>query len=267
MHQAPRGLRQSPFRGGCNPQFFYLSPIHEEALARLYFLVEQRRRLGLLMGPPGSGKSLLLEVFARQLRRQGRPVAKLSLLGVGATEVLALLARELSVAADLGAAPAVLWRAICDRLTEYRFEETETIVLLDDADQAQPQVVSQVTRLALSEFTADARLTIVLAGQQSRMGRVGRRLLDLAELRIDLDAWQPDDTEQYVRHSLAEAGFESAVFEQAAIDRLHTLAQGIPRRVTQLADLALLAAVGRQAAQIDAELVESVYNELGVVEV
>lgn len=43
MYQAHWGLRESPFRGLLDPKFFYQSPTHEEALARLHFLVEQRR--------------------------------------------------------------------------------------------------------------------------------------------------------------------------------------------------------------------------------
>jgi len=63
MYQTHWGLQESPFRGCLDPKSFYQSPTHEEALARLHFLVEHGRRLGLLTGPSGSGKSLLLEVF------------------------------------------------------------------------------------------------------------------------------------------------------------------------------------------------------------
>ena len=72
MYQAHWGLQESPFRGDLDPKSYYQSPTHEEALARLSFLVGQHRRLGLLVGPSGSGKSLLLEVFAQQLRRGKR---------------------------------------------------------------------------------------------------------------------------------------------------------------------------------------------------
>ena len=76
MYQTHWGLRETPFRTCLDPRFFYQSPTHEEALARLHFLVEQNRRLGVLLGEPGSGKSLLLEVFAAEGRRDGRAVAK-----------------------------------------------------------------------------------------------------------------------------------------------------------------------------------------------
>ena len=97
MYQAHWGLQESPFRGDLDPKSFYPSPTHEEALARLNFLVEQHHRLGLLIGPAGSGKSLLFEVFAQQLRRQGRSVAKLSLLDVEPAEMLSLLASRVGI--------------------------------------------------------------------------------------------------------------------------------------------------------------------------
>ena len=49
-YQSYWGIRCAPFRGCFDPEFFYQSPTHEEALARLHFLVEQRRRMGLLIG-------------------------------------------------------------------------------------------------------------------------------------------------------------------------------------------------------------------------
>ena len=64
MYQKYWGLRESPFRSGRARRRFYNSPTHDEALSRLHFLVEQHYRMGLLVGPSGSGKSLLLNVFA-----------------------------------------------------------------------------------------------------------------------------------------------------------------------------------------------------------
>jgi len=267
MYQAHWGLKVRPFASGLDLRGFYQSPTHEEALARLYFLVEQRRRLGLLMGPAGSGKSLLLEVFAADLRRSGLTVAKLNLLGVQPAEMLCLLGAELGLNLDPSCCLAALWRALTDRLTEFRYQQLDTVILLDDADQAVRQVVSQMTRLAHYDPRPEARLTLVLVGREERIGALGPRLLDLADLRIDLAPWRETETAEYLKKSLAAAGRAEPVFDEPAVARLHELAHGIPRRVTQLADLALLAGAGRELPQVDAEVVESVYEELGVVEV
>lgn len=262
MYQAHWGLQASPFSG--ETATFHSTPTHDEALARLFFLVEQRRRLGLLMGPAGSGKSTLLNYFARQMRREGRPVARLSLVGLQPSELLALIGDDFSLGLSPTTPLPLLWRAIDDRLAEHRVQQVDTVVLLDDADQAAGAVLGQVSRLVIAGGAPDARLTVVLAGQQERVGRIGSRLLDLVDLRIDLTPWAETETVEYLNDMLAEAGRETPIFDEDAVNRLHELARGIPRRVRRLADLSLLAGAGRQLDHIDAETVAAAFEELGV---
>ena len=77
-YRAHWNLRETPFGGGLNPRYFFPSPAHDEALARLHFLVEHHQRLGLLLGSTGTGKSLVLDVLARDMRRFGAQVANIS---------------------------------------------------------------------------------------------------------------------------------------------------------------------------------------------
>jgi general secretion pathway protein A len=267
MYLPQWGLRDTPFRSAYDARYFFESSTHEEACARLHFLVEQHRRLGLLMGDFGSGKSMLLEAFARAVRRGGHPAALIDLVGLQGTDMLAELAIQFGLSPDQGATAASLWRSLADRIVEYRYQLLDTVILLDDADQASHEVLAQITRLAQLERSAEARLTLVLAGRRERMNRVGRALLELAELRIDIEPWEPADTASYLKHALEQAGCQTEVFTASAIERLHQIAQGIPRRVSQLADLSLLAGAGQNLPQIDVAVVESVYHELGVIQV
>jgi type II secretory pathway predicted ATPase ExeA len=264
MYQTYWGLRESPFQGRLDPRFFYQSPTHEEALARLQFLVDQRRRLGLLVGPSGSGKSLLFEVLAGQLRRASRQVAKLSLLGITPSELLWRMASSWGVSLNPTPSIARLWRAVTDRLIENRYQQIATIVLLDDADQADPQALQHVTRLAGFDPSPDQRLTIVLASRNDGMATLGNRLLEMADLRIDVGPWEQADTEGFLQTSLAHVGRATNVFNGPAVTRLHELSRGIPRRVSQLADLSLLAGAGASLQQIDVDLVDSVSRELAI---
>lgn len=63
-----------------------------------------------------------------------------------------------------------------------------------------------------------------------------------------------------------QVGCTDLIFSTEALHQLHDLAGGIPRRVAQLANLALLAGAGRELEQIDADTVDSVYHELGTVD-
>ena len=159
-----------------------------------------------------------------------------------------------------------LWRLIKDRIAEHRYERVPTVLLVDDADCAGRDVLAQLTRLVKIDPGPDSLLTVVLAGQPNRIGRLGTGLLELAELRIDLEPWEPADTGRFIEAALEKSGRKAPVFAEPAVERLHELAQGVPRRVSQLADLALVAGAGRRLDAIDADTVESVCQELGVIE-
>jgi general secretion pathway protein A len=185
-------------------------------------------------------------------------------MGVESPELLQKLALGLGLNGTRGDSIVYLWRRVLDRLLEFRYQQQVVVILLDDIDQASPVVLAQVTRLVQHDRSPQSRLTLVLAGRNDRMSHLGPELAELAELRIDVEPWDERDTDQYLKTALAQAGCRRELFAPGAVARLHELACGIPRRVTQLADLSLLAAAGRELPQVDAEVVESAYHELGV---
>jgi type II secretory pathway predicted ATPase ExeA len=259
------GLRESPFAAGIDPRAFYQSSNHEEALARLHFLVDQPRRIGLLLGDSGVGKTLLLEVFAHQKRSPTRQVALMSLLGMTSAEFLWQLSAQLGQELPARESMFELWRGISDRIRENRYQHMGTVILLDDADEAASDVLVQVARVAQIDPSTAARLTIVLTAQSRRLASLGRRLLELADLRIDLEPWSEPETMAYLRWALLQAGRTKATFSPEAMRHIHELSDGIPRRVKQLADMALVAGAGSEVELIDVEVVDSVFHELGVM--
>jgi general secretion pathway protein A len=266
MYQAHWGLSHSPFGSGLDRRRFFRSPTHDEALARLHFLVDQGRRLGLLLGGAGSGKSLVLDVFGHEVRRTGGHVLRLNLLGLAEHEFLWQLALAMGHNPSRHEPIFLLWQAITDRLSENRQQQLATLLLLDDADEACPEVLEQVARLTQYDPTSEARLTLVLAAAGHRLPRLGQRLLGLAELRIDIQGWEHEDTASYIGQALRAAGRHEPAFDEMALLRLHELSLGIPRRVNQLADLSLLAAAGQGLQTIDEATVEAVCSELGIKE-
>ncbi len=231
MYQSHWDLRESPFQGDSAMQFLHQSPTHEEALARLQFLTDNHRRLGLLLGASGSGKSLLLDVFTQQLRRRGRPVVKIGLLGLEPGEFLFLLAAGLKLNFEPSASPLALWRAIADRLAEFHYQKLETVILLDDADCADDRVLAQVARLACCDPSNQSRLTLILAVRGENIRRLGDRLLELAELRIDLEPWDRAGTANFLNSSLAQSGARARSFPSrpsTACTSLHTAHPAAP---------------------------------------
>jgi general secretion pathway protein A len=84
----------------------------------------------------------------------------------------------------------------------------------------------------------------------------------MSDLRIELETWDPEDTLDFLTASLAKAGNSGEVFDPNAASRVHELTQGVPRKVSNLAELALVAGAGQQLKSIDAATIDAVFEEL-----
>ena len=253
------GMSDSPFRAQERIRYFFASPTHDEALARLGFLVDSGHSLGILTGHDGVGRSTVLEVFARGLRQQGHVVCSMNLLGLDERSFLWTLAAGLGCNPRAAEVPFSLNCRISDRLREFALTGRTTVLLLDDADQAAHEVLIQIQRLLKTHARG---LTLILAIESSRMARLGGDLLQLSQLRIRLEPWSADDIREYLETSLSRVGCNRPVFEDSATLRLHELTDGTPRWVAQLAELALLAAASHQQDTVDGPMIEAVYQEL-----
>lgn len=255
---------EAPFSTNLESRRFFSGTSQEEALSRLHFLVDNRRRLGLLVGPHGCGKSMTLEVCSRQFRQQGRIVVRTGVVGVDAEEF------QWTIAAGLGANPKSnatsreLWREIEDRILANRYQRLDTVLLVDDAEEAETEVLTSLTRLAQFDLSEESRFTIVLAADIARSHLLGRRLQELCDLRVELEPWDREETAEFIRTSLTAAACNTSLFTDGAAERLFELTGGIPRRVQQLAQLSLLAATAQDLVDIDEDTLEAVQRELSV---
>jgi general secretion pathway protein A len=256
------GLQRWPFRGSPAAAQFYPTPGHNEALARIDHLVEARLRVGVLVGEAGVGKTVVFTEAAKQLRRQGRAVAVVDALGTATQEFLWQIAGGLKSPLREDADVPWLWRRIADRIAENRVQQISTVILVDDAGSAGPDLLTQFARLARLDNAPRARLTIVLASQPGPASRWNDSLRNLIDLRIELSAWSSEDTIGYVQMALVEAGRFEPLFEDQALAALHELTRGIPKQVAQLADFSLMAGAAAELEMIDAATVEAAYDEL-----
>lgn len=258
-------LQRDPFSGRLDATSYVATPVQDEALARLRFLVEGRKRLGLMIGPSGAGKSLTLEVFAQQERRRAAIASRISLVGLESSELLMSLCDAWQVNVETGATTIERWAGIFARLAECRVCGTSVTLLLDDVDEARPETLQAIVRLLLHDASSRWPLTIVLAGRTEGVRSLPTRLLELVDLRIDVDGWESSDTAQFLADALRQAGRPAPLFTAGAAEAIHALSQGVARHIEQLADLALIAGAGRGLTQIDAEMIDSVHAELASV--
>jgi type II secretory pathway predicted ATPase ExeA len=232
------------------------TPAWEEASARLQFLVDRGARLGLLVGGAGVGKSLLLECFAEEQRAAGCLTAVVNAAGLAPEELLQTLADKLQTPTEPDWNLFRLWRAVNDRLLELRFLREQAVVLVDDAQLAGGDVLVHLYRLLHAEAAADARLTVVVASTTESVSRLGRSLLDLVDLRVELPAWSAMETKALINATSKQV--RSIRFTDEAVERIWELTGGMPRGVIRLAELCRLAAEADGGDCVDFATVDGV---------
>ena len=262
MHERYWELNGSPFQGTADLRWFWESPAHDEAVARLLFVVEQRRRFGLMLGPAGTGKTLVLKAARRDAERLGRSVAAVDLFGLDSNELL----WQLSIALRLGPRDDRsrwwLWQAICDHLQALHSAHVPAVLFLDHLERADADCLEVLERLLHLDAANDSCLTILAAARDNFDEQVFPELTELSEFRIELPLCDRRETEQFVTSLLHKAGSQRQIFTPGAFDLLYEISQGVPRTIVRLCDIALAAGAHQELLRIDGETLLAVVGEL-----
>ncbi|MCC7337829.1 MAG: AAA family ATPase [Pirellulaceae bacterium] len=250
-------LSGAPFSGSS----FYRGATIDEALARIEFLVSNRRSIGSLVGASGVGKSRLLQYFAANppisTDIPSLQMFRASMLGMSAGELLSDLAGRLAGRrCEQDAASA--WSLICDYFQAARREGTQAVLLVDDCESATTAAEADLTRLLSMTFP----LTVIFAVESRMISAVSRAIVDRCELQIELPAWDIMQSAEFLAWMSISLGRNTPVFTDLAVERIQELSQGVARRIVQLTDLALVAGAVAQADCIDADCIEQVAFEL-----
>ena len=136
------------------------------------------------------------------------------------------------------------------------------MIFCDNVEEAEADVLTLLARLAQFDLTEDARLSLVLASEDMRTHLLGKRLLELCDLRIELEPWSADEVIAFVQGTLEAAACGSGLFTAAAMRQLTELSGGIPRRVQHLAQMALIASSAKDLEEIDEDILHAVHEEL-----
>lgn len=262
MYTAYWGLAEAPFRNTIDPRWFFESAGHEEALARLLYLVEHERRCGVVSGGIGTGKSLLLELVESEAGRAGAQAAVVDLIGRSGREMLWEIVAALGLGPGTDEAPQKLWRRLQDRITVNQHLGRPLVLLFDHLERAHAECLEAIERLQQLSAPGRAAFTLILAIRSERSHDLLRRLREMSDVRIELAPFDREQTRAYVETLLTRAGAERPLFDDSAFERLFEETHGVPREINRLCELSLLAGMAEQAGSIDATLVTAAAEEL-----
>ena len=255
-------LAETPFSCHSDPKWFHPSPVHEEALARLLFLVECERRFGVLLGESGTGKTLLLKVLLRELHEHRVAAKYVDCYGLEPLELLSELALALELP-PLG--PETLhesFRRVADSLHALFLTRQRLVLCFDHLERTSDETLSALQRLIHTGTDRFSSVTFLVACQARDVGRIAPLLEEHAELRVELPRLNLEETVWYVSDLLQKAGWSDQAFDVQAIEAIHAKSRGLPREINRLCELSLLAAMSEQRDRIGPDVVEAASAEV-----
>ncbi len=255
-------LSCDPFEAISSGRSFFQCAAQEESLARIDFLIQQNRRVGLLLGRPGLGKSSVLRHVCHASKRRGCSVGMINVFGMDEQEFLHAVARVLGCPTESESSAIVLWRETHDALLANCYEQKPTVLCFDDVHEADTGVLNGIIRLAQWQPPTKPLVSLILGADSDRVSWLGERILDRCEMRIELEPWNRNDTLAYVHAAALCGGSEKPLFDGPSIDALHDCTQGNPRQIRQLAEFALVAAASQSLAQVDLSTLQACEEEL-----
>lgn len=260
------GLATLPFAESTDPSQLVSLPGHEAAIRRLRYGLEQGRGPVLLFGPSGSGKTVLAAKLGREL---GGRVVHVHYPAMPAPEFLAFLADELDglhrTASSSAPGLHATLRRLRGQLSGPSSRGKPVLLIVDEAQLIDDPATFEALRL-LQNYSVGGPpdLQLLIVGAPEVLFALPPSLDDRLTARYTLAPLTEDESARYLLGRLESAGAKTPLFEDEHLGALHFLADGLPRRLNRLADLALLIAFADGLSRPDSRSIEIASQDLAV---
>jgi len=263
-------LDRPPFDAGPDPDFFFESRAHGEALARLlYFSTDRAMGLAAITGEIGAGKTMTLQVLAHRLPPDVYRVITVFTAPESPAGMLAEINRLLGGAesATTGEGADALRREF-HRLLSQRIMASgrHLLIVIDEAQLMSDACLDTVKCLTNPVETGGSHVSVVLSGQPELKVRL--RAVPQVQQRMGLLyhlGYLPrEEVPAYVRHRLAVARSGSLdLFDAEGLDLLYRFSGGCPRQINRVCKLAVDRACVLRKTAVDVGMVEMIVNDFG----
>lgn len=259
------GLKRFPFDKNIKPSDAMDTEPLKECLARLEY-IKRRGGILLLTGDPGVGKTLVLRRYVQSLNENLFKTYYTPLSTLSRSDILYHLNRMLGLPHRLS--KSAVYSQIQKTLLESKEQLGKTVLLIiDEAHLLQTGPLEELRLLTNFKMDSYDPFILVLSGQSDL-----RRVMEFAvmepfnqriAIRYHMPGLSPDQSKLYVTHHLKLAGAKEPILDEKALEAVHEISFGIPRKIGAVTEQALTYAMFDQKRTVTPEIVLKVKSLQG----
>jgi general secretion pathway protein A len=256
------GLKKYPFENVPDPEFMYYSSEHEEALVRLVYAVKRNKGAVLLTGEVGCGKTMLSRVFIQQMTDTEFDIGLITNPSLVPLDFLKEALYQIGLDPQSNS-KAELLKLLNDHMVDNMRKGRTTLFIIDEAQLIYQETFEEIRLLLNFQLNDRFLLNLVLIGQPELRDKIRayKQLDQRIAIRYHLNPLSTQDTRNYIAFRLDKAGQKSNMFTDDAMQEIYHYSEGVPRKVNNICDLALLIGFSTTSEKIDSDIIKKVIKD------
>lgn len=266
MYESHFGFKTRPFTATPNTECFFPTEHTRRAFDSVVSCIDRASGAALIVGGSGLGKSLLLQVLGSHFQ-QGYSVAILESASITSRrELLQSILFELGLPYR-GMEEGELRLTLMDYLKPSDRCPNGLLLCVDEAHLMQTKLLEELKMITNLVRDGRPRARLVLAGNATIEERLTDPKLESLNQRIATRAYlQPmsqKECRDYVAAHLNHAGRQTLeIFDDDAVEAVHTATNGIPRLVNQVCDHSFILAIAEGNTRITKEIINEAWSDI-----
>jgi len=266
MYDGCFGLTRRPFASVPQVDQYFPAGAIEAARATLARCIQRGEGAGFVVGPSGTGKTLLCLVLAQHFQQSFRvamlPSGRLGNCRALFQAILYELGRPYR-----GMDEGELRLAVVDDLMAGDAGSRGLVLLVDEAHTLPLRLLEELRLLTNLARNGQPLVRLVVAGGSVLEERFASPKLDSLNQRLAarcyLEAFNRSETQEYIHHQLNSAGGRGEqVFSTETCQSVYQATGGVPRLINQVCDHALLLAYVAGRKRIEPANVDEAWADL-----
>jgi general secretion pathway protein A len=263
VYESFYGLTEKPFSIQPDPDFLFMSQRHAQAYSMLEYGMVSRAGFTVICGDIGCGKTTLVR---RLLNKLGDEV-RVGLV-TNTHHDMGNLLEWIMLAYGLpfeGKSQVSQYDAFQQFLIAEYGMGHRVVLIIDEAQNLSVSALEYLRMLSNINADKDQLLQMILVGQPQLRDNLKRPELTQFAQRVAVDYFIPPlgtvEVADYIEHRLRVAGRDRKLFSPLAMAKIGKAAQGVPRNINTLCDMALVYGYAYEARVIDVHIIDEVLHD------